>query len=208
MKHFVGLMILLGITVCGHYAILRAYARAESEHTSVAVLSMPEFIGDYEKIGEDAEVDEHVKKVLGTTAILMRDYGLPPNRRIQLTLVHSSSRRSLHFPEVCLVGAGWEIREQSACPVGFYFNAKKLVLVKGELRQAVLYWFKTEDEFTGNFFVNALFWVKRRIQFGSPASTMIKVTTVLGPEQNEEQAFQGLQDFAIKVTPVLRKQIP
>ena len=37
---------------------------------------------------------------------------------------------------------------------------------------------------------------------------MIKVSTVLRPGQSEERAFETLEDFAVKFTPILQERIP
>jgi len=208
MKHFIALVIILCMAAAGHLSIMRAHANASVALPQIQELDIPNRIGDYVQQGADAEIDDHVKRVLGTSMILIRDYAAPPQRHAQLTIVHSTSRRSLHFPEVCLVGGGWEIQTQATHPVGFFFDAKKLVLVNGDMRQLVLYWFKTGDQLTGNFFVNAYHWAKAQLRFGSPTSTMIKVATVLRPGQNEEVAFQQLEDFAIRFTPILQERIP
>ncbi len=208
MKHYAALVILLSLVAAAHLSILKAHANASAELPRIEHLDIPDRIGDYTQRGVDAEIEDHVKQVLGTSMILIRDYTAPPQKHVQLTIVHSTSRRSLHFPEVCLVGGGWEIQTQTTQPVGFFFDAKKLVLVNGDMRQLVLYWFKTGDELTGNFFVNAYHWAKAQLAFGSPTSTMVKAATVLRPGQSEERAFETLEDFAMKFTPILQERIP
>jgi EpsI family protein len=207
-RHYIALVSILALAAAGHLGILRAHKEASRALPEAEELDIPAQIADYTQRGADAEIDEHTQNVLGTSSILIRDYLAPPQKHVQLTLVHSTSRRSLHFPEVCLVGGGWEIQTQTTQPIGFFFDAKKLVLVNGERRQLVLYWFKTGDELTGNFFVNAFHWAKTQLAFGSPTSTMTKVSTVLQPGQSEEQAFATLEDFAIKFTPILQERIP
>lgn len=208
MKHYIALVLILCLAAAMHLSILRAHANARVALPAMTELDIPDHIGEYVKQGADVEVEDHVKQVLGTNMILIRNYAAPPQKHVQLTIVHSTSRRSLHFPEVCLVGGGWEIQTQTTHPVGFFFDAKKLVLVNGEMRQLVLYWFKTGDELTGNFFVNAFHWAKTRLMFGSPTSTMIKVSAILRPGQSPERAFETLEDFALKFTPVLQERVP
>lgn len=208
MRHYIGLVLILCMVAAAHVGIVRAQVKASEALPEITKLDIPDHIGEYVKRGADAEIEDHVKQVLGTSMILIRNYAAPPQKNVQLTIVHSTSRSSLHFPEVCLVGGGWEIQTQATHPVGFFFNAKKLVLVNGETRQLVLYWFKTGDELTGNFFVNAFHWAKTQLAFGSPTSTMIKVSTILRPGQSEEHAFETLEDFALKFTPILQERIP
>jgi EpsI family protein len=172
------------------------------------VLEMPERIGAYRQYGDEVPVSDHVKRVLQTSQIYIQNYVSREGWPVQLQLVHAgTTRRSLHFPEVCLVGQGWEIRDQKAVPVGFSFDARQLVLFKGDQYEAVLYWFKTGDRFTGNFFINSWYWTYEQLTFGIPSSTMIKLSTPLGG-RDEEAAFDMLESFAQKLAPVLMTRIP
>ena len=73
-------------------------------------------------------------------------------------------------------------------------------------RLAVIYWFKTGDMLTGNYFTNAWQWAKNQLSFGTATSAMVKVETPVG-SQGEDAAFGLLEDFASKLTPVLLDNI-
>lgn len=209
MKHFAALVVILSVVAAGHWSIRTAQARKGAEPLGDSVLRVPDMIGDYRQVGADHEISDHVKRVLGTSSILIRDYAAPSGSRVQLTIVHAgATRRSLHFPEVCLVGAGWEIREQTMSQVGILFSAKQLVLVSGEHTQAVLYWFKTGDRMTGNFFVNAYYWAVNQLTMGTPTSSMIKLSAMVPPGMPEERVFEALHDFAVRFAPVLQDYVP
>ena len=89
------------------------------------------------------------------------------------------------------MGDGWDIQEQTSYPVGILFTAKRLVLAKGNETEAVLYWFKTGDDFTGNFFLNALDWATEQFTHGAPTSAMIKLTMRVGPQGREGRVFHA-----------------
>ncbi|MDZ4858271.1 MAG: EpsI family protein, partial [Candidatus Hydrogenedentes bacterium] len=200
-------VVLLISVAAGHVRIVDAQSRANMDATAPIVLNIPSVIVDYTQAGDDYPVDERTREVLETSAILMREYRAPGGRRLLLSIVHAgSTRRSLHFPEVCLVGDGWEIVKQQEMPVGILFSAKQLVLVKGNSSEAVLYWFKTGDYVTGNYFDNAYQWAKNQITFGEPTSSMIKLTTPIGAA-GERAAFASLEDFAAKFAPVMYRSI-
>lgn len=207
-RHYAITLLLLLITAIAHESLRLAQVRAAGIDAPVGeVLDIPSRIGEYRSEGEDFEVSEGVRELLQTSHILIRNYQSKGGPPIQLTIVYAgTTRRSLHFPEVCLVGQGWEIREQTSDRVGFSFWAKRLSLVKGTREEAVLYWFKTGDELTGNFFLNSWHWARNQMRFGSPTSAMIKLSTpIVG--QSEEQAFGLLEDFALKFTPVLMSRV-
>lgn len=207
-KHYFAVGVLLIGTLLVHSAILNRQAEAGSAAPPESIQNIPKRIADYTQMGEDIEIDEYTLQVLETSSVLMRNYIGDRHWPLSLTIVYAgATRRSLHFPEVCLVGQGWEIREQATQQVGFLFTAKRLVLVNGGNQKAVLYWFKTGDKLTGNFFMNALHWTTNQIAFSTPTSAMFKVETPIGPG-GEEAAFALLEDFAIKFHPVLMEYVP
>lgn len=207
---FAVLMAALLAVMAGHFAILDAQAEAAREVPVETIISIPDRIGMFKQAGTDVEVEDKVKRALETSSILIRAYRSQGGWPVELTIVYAGkTRRSLHFPEICLTGGGWDIMKQESTPVGIQFQARRLVLVKGEQRQAVLYWFKTGDELTGNYFVNALYWARNQLTFGTPTSAMIKLTTPIekGP-RGEEAAFTLLETFAMQFTPMLRERVP
>ena len=207
MKHYVATFLCLLITAASHSAINHSHDVAARADPPQDILNIPAVVGTYRQVGEDIEIDERTIEILETSTILMRNYRGPKGWPIQLTIVYAgTTRRSMHFPEVCIVGQGWEIHEQTEMPVGFFFNASRLVLVKGEGKQALLYWFKTADEFTGNFFVNSWHWARSQLTRGTATSAMIKVSAPIG-NRDEESVFLLLEDFATKLTPILRERI-
>jgi len=203
MKRYIITIIILLITAISFASIQRAHSAAAAKKTPVNVFNIPSSVGDYTQFGDDVDPGEDIKEQLETSAILMRTYRAPTGRHVQLTIVYAgTTRRSLHFPEVCLVGQGWEIGEQSKMPVGFFFDASKLSLVKGERHDAALYWFKTRDNLTGNFFENSWHWACEQLTTGSAASAMIRISTPV-LNDGEESAFLLLEDFAVQLTHVL-----
>lgn len=203
------LVAIVAATTALHVQSVQAQERATAEAKAFEGLDIPEYIGNFKQMGVDEEIDDHVKAVLETSEILIRPYthaatGYP----VQLTIVYAgTTRRSLHFPEVCLVGAGWEVREQSADPINLDLTARRLILVKGETQQAVLYWFKTGDLLTGNFFLNAFEWAKNQLTGDASTSAMIKVAASFKPGY-EEEAFAILREYAASVSKVALERIP
>jgi EpsI family protein len=209
-KHAIAGFLILGITAALHVQITRAQDRAAEADPEYAYLEqLPATIGQYHQYGEDIDPGDEVRRILETSSILMRHYISPGGQPILLTIVYAGQkRRSLHFPEVCLVGQGWEVERAYTAPVGMEFRAKRLVIFHGNRREAVLYWFKTGDTFTGSPFLNALHWGKQQIQLGTPTSSMIKLSMPIGPgEQGEDQAFAKLDDLALRLAPILRNNI-
>jgi len=206
--HAVVTLVLLGLTLACHLTILHAHNQVALGRPDPKLLDIPATVGPYTQAGPDVETSEHVKELLQTNAILTRRYVSPGGWPVELTIVHTGmTRGSLHFPEVCLVGQGYEIREQYSAPVGFLFKGKRLVLFKGDNKQAVLYWFKTGDSLSGDYFLNTWRWIWGKLTFKDPSSSMIRLCTVVG-RQGEEASFRVLDDFAVQLVPILLDRIP
>jgi EpsI family protein len=120
-----------------------------------------------------------------------------------LTIVFAeNTRRSLHFPEVCFTGQGWETHGKAMMPVGAQFVGQRLTLQKGEARQAVIYWFQTVNNLTGSYFTNSYYWARDKLFGRSPSSMLVRVSTPIGGK-GEEAAYRLLNDFASGLAPVL-----
>ena len=200
-------IMLLAVTLSLHAAISHAHAEAARAQPDPNLLDIPSTIGPYKQVGADIDPGDRVREILQTSAILTRQYASPGGWPVELMIVHTGQTRgSLHFPEVCLAGQGWEVREQYSAPVGFLFTAKRLVIFRGDRSQAVLYWFKTGSQLTGNYFLNTLNWVLGKITFGEPSSSMIRLSTVIG-RQGDEVSFRVLEDFALQFEPILLEKV-
>ena len=203
----IALAVLLS-TAAVHWTIVVKRDRATTYLESNPDLNLPENIGYYRKIGEDIDPGDDVRAALETSSILMRYYAAPNGLPVLLTVVYAGQkRRSLHFPEVCLVGQGWEVEQAYTAPVGIEFEGKRLVIFRGDEEQAVLYWLKTGGRFTSSTFINALFWAREQLRFGTPTSSMIKLSMPIPPGQSEADAFSVLDEFATLLGPILLENI-
>lgn len=195
---------LLALTALAHRSLtgLQEEARA---HSDISLKEVPDGIAGFRKM-EEVVVDEHVLDLLDTPHVLMRNYASPAGVPVQLTIVYTGQNRSsLHFPEVCLTGQGWEVREQYSAPVGVLFVGRRLVLFKGEAEEAVLYWFKAGDFLTGSYFLNSVYWAREQLLFHGVGSMMVKVSTPVS-RRGTEHAFQTLNTFATGLAPILAEE--
>ncbi len=197
------ILLMVCVTAVLHVAIRQAQGRASVAGQAPASIEIPSLILEFRQAGPDIPVDESVRNSLETNAILMRTYVSPRGVPVALTTVYAGvTRRSLHFPEVCLTGQGWDVSEQTSVQVGMMFTGKRLILAKGKAREAVLYWFKTGQNFTGNYFLNSLYWARDTLLLRSPSTMMIRLGTPIGA-QGEAAAFRILEDFAVALAPTL-----
>ena len=196
-------VLLLLIPIAAAHLALHLAQDMSPSGTDTPLSAIPANILEFHQAGSDLPIDSHITELLETPDVLMRDYVSDRGIPVQLTVVRSgATRRSLHFPEVCLTGQGWEVREQYSAPVGVYFVGKRLIIFRGDSQLAVLYWFKTADYVTGSYFLNSAFWAKEQLMFRAPKSMMIRLSTPIGAS-GAETAFDRLDDFAQGLTPML-----
>lgn len=208
MIHYIAGIAILLASATIHWGINLKRDWAAAAGTATVSLDLPAQVGPYRQNGEDIDPGDVVRKALevGKSDILMRYYTAPNGAPILVTIVYAGQkRRSLHFPEVCLVGQGWEVEQSYSAPVGIEFEARRLVIFRGDDEQAVLYWLKTGKRFTSSTFMNAIYWAREQLFFGTPTSSMIKLSMPVLKQmgQDDEEAFAVLDDFASRLGPIL-----
>lgn len=206
-KHLIVLLILM-LTAIATIFIARAQNSVAQASSLPELLKIPSEILQFSQARPDSPVSASVRKTLETNTILMRDYVSSYGRPVNLTIVFAEkTRRSLHFPEVCFTGQGWETHGKSSIPVGIQFLGQGLTVQKGDSKKAVLYWFKTGDELTGNYYLNTFYWSADKLLLRNPSTMLIRLSTPVD-QQGEARAYQVLSDFASGLTPIIADTIP
>ncbi|MBX7255472.1 MAG: EpsI family protein [Candidatus Hydrogenedentes bacterium] len=208
MKRYLITFIMLLATAILHLTIRGAEANTAANSSPSDLFNLPSEILEFHQAGPDIPVSESIRQQLESNAILMRSYSSRSGGTILMTIVCAgTTRRSLHFPEVCFTGQGWETQDKAPIPVGVYFVGQGLTLQRGKSRQAVLYWFKTGNDFTGSYFVNSLCWVRDKLLLRNPSSMLIRLSIPVD-SSGEQKAFRMLNDFASSLAPILQDRIP
>ncbi len=220
------LVLLLAGTTIG---LCMAFPNAATDPATGMVMELPDRIpgcGTY----EPPVSDEEKKWLPGDTGIMKRMYypltsrdGEEARQRaILATLILSGTdRRSLHRPEVCLDGQGWEIwkREVETLAIGdgtldvmdFYLR-KKIHQQDGTLKQVrahYVYWWIGKSTSTASDFERILITVLDNMfrninnRWGYP-SVMVNVDTDAG-EGAEEEARQRAFEFIRQYAPMFQK---
>lgn len=119
-----------------------------------------------------------------------------------------------HSPEICLPGAGWEIawleRIDLAPEVGLAepFNLNRAVIQKGEVRMIGYYWFEQQGRHIAWDF-SAKFWLLwNGITTGRTDGALVRMLTVISPDETEEQAEKRLQSAFLETIGVIPEFIP
>ena len=206
-RHLVVLLILL-VTAIANVIIGKMQNSVAQASSLPELLNIPSQILEFRQARPDSPVPASIRKSLETNTILMRDYVSSYGRPVNLTIVYAEkTRRSLHFPEVCFTGQGWETHGKRSIPVGVQFLGQGLTVQKGDAKRAVLYWFKTGNELTGNYYMNTFYWSLDKLLLRNPSTMLIRLSTPVD-HQGEARAYRVLSDFASGLTPIIADTIP
>lgn len=124
------------------------------------------------------------------------------------------SRGGVHSPEICLPGAGWEIaalqRIDIAEEIGWAepFNINRAVIQKGMVRQLVYYWFDQKGRKVAWDFAAKAYLVVDGVRTGRTDGALVRLTTVIHPNETEADAELRLRSVLDEVLPLLPQYIP
>jgi len=121
---------------------------------------------------------------------------------------------SAHSPRSCIPGGGWRINslENHAIKGVKIGNVplivNRLVIAKGDVKQLVYYWFQERGRIVTNEYMMKwyLFWdalTKSRTD-----GALMRLTTVLEPGEDIQQADRMLEGFSRDISPILPEYVP
>jgi len=187
------------------------------------VMELPVIVGDY--FGKRGEISQAELDILPKdTEFARRLYDDSRGHQINCSIVLSGAeQRSIHRPEVCLVGQGWSIVGQENIPIplrsGHQLVGRKLTLERqaagqnGEhltVRAFYVYWFVGQNVATPSTFTRVFLssWdraVHNRSHRWAYVSLFSLVTDNLRPDGlNAGQTTAILLDFAKQVVPTFQ----
>jgi exosortase D (VPLPA-CTERM-specific) len=179
--------------------------------------SFPRELGDWRQVGVHEVLEPAVEQSLGAD-----DYHnvqlAAPGSDIPVGLFMAwyadQTDGGVHSPEICLPGAGWEIawleRSDIAPAIGESeeFMVNRAIIQKGETRMMVLYWFDQRGrriawDMAAKFYLMIDGMTTRRTD-----GAMLRLTTLIGPNESDAQAEARLLDVLKEMQPPLRRFIP
>ena len=176
--------------------------------------------------GRNVPLDPGVLLNLGATDTLQCQYlRADHTRSIELYIGYHATQireegggnegtNSIHPPAHCLPGSGWDIIDSRTVPIDLPGltqpdgKAKRLVIAKGSLRQLVYYWYQMGGRVVSEDYQKILFVGYDRATRGRTDGALVRFTTPLGREGDEEVVDAQLRDFARRVVPLLPRFVP
>lgn len=184
-------------------------------HGTVAVdrdgfVLFPRQIGEWRQEGPPRTLEASVASTLGAddyrSVLFERPGDAAPVEFFSAWYADQTGGNSIHSPEVCLPGGGWEIAwlERTKAP----FPMNKAIIQNGPTRMMVVYWFDQRGRKIA-WDIAAKYWVMvDSIREGRTDGALVRLTTVIRPDETDAAAEARLMAMVGDVTGVLPRFIP
>ncbi len=217
-------IVLAATLLCGAAAVVRAN-RPEQAPARVSFDQFPLQIGGWsgqlmppfdDKILKILNVDDYVNRVYYRAD---RASKTDPAAAGLYIGYYKSQRQgdSIHSPQNCLPGAGWEPVEQGLMTIPTAtaggptnISVNRYIIQKGLDKQLVLYWYQSHGRVVASEYWSKFFLVKDAVRLNRTDAALVRVIVPIanadenGPTQAEREAV----DFVKAMFPALPKYLP
>lgn len=178
----------------------------------------PRQIGEWRQDGAPRKLDPAVAQTLGAddyhSIMLMKQDATAPVEFFSAWYKSQTGGNSIHSPEVCLPGGGWEIawleRHDMADVLGMdgEFMANRAIIQKGTTRMMVYYWFEQRGRKLA-WDLAAKYWLMiDGILTGRTDGAIVRLTTAIDPDETEAEAEARLTEVMREVLETLPRFVP
>ncbi len=168
--------------------------------------------------GRAVTLDPKVEASLGADDYLSAYFRHPEEATgVDLFLSYYYSQidgRSIHAPEICLPGSGWEIFaidpvevDLSGARLGIV-TLNRAVIQKGLEKQLVYYWFEGRGRRMSHDFMTRFRTVADSVTMNRTDGGLVRVITPILPEETVAEADARARDFLLAVADRLHRFIP
>ena len=169
-------------------------------------------------------MDAEVLEALGATDYLICNYVRGDTHQVVNVYVgyHATqvreegggaSENSIHPPEHCLPGSGWDVIDAQVVPLtipgveGLPGEAKRFVIARGSARKLVYFWYQSRGRVIARSHEVILYRFWDRATLGRTDGSLVRLTVPLSsraPEDAEESLYNFANDFG----PLLADYLP
>jgi len=160
-------------------------------------------------------LDKETLDVLQADDILNREYVRNSGEHAMLFVAMFRSQRNgkvPHSPKNCLPGSGWVQQTTDTIHVDVPgrptpIEANRYVVAKGDNRAVVIYWYQSRERTVASEYWAKYFVIQDAIRYNRTDTSIIKVTTVVGPAGPQKSEEIGV-DLIRSTYPVLLEYLP
>jgi len=171
---------------------------------------VPKVVGGW--IGEDLPVEERALQVLRTQTVLLRRYSnKETGEEVSFLVIYAEgNREAFHPPIYCMTGAGSDVVAKDVRAVELPDGVIKVneLTFATERGMVILYnWYVAGELETENYGQQQLRIVLDQLLGRGGVGAMLRVSTVLGPEETKEDALARLERLMKVLIPALPKYL-
>jgi EpsI family protein len=119
---------------------------------------------------------------------------------------------SIHSPETCLPGSGWEFHEAGATviPVGgaSYMKVNRAFMVKPGMKELVYFWFPQRGRILTNAYQLKIYAFWDALTRQRTDGALVRIITPVDSNEQLQDAEARLKGFTKEVVPVLGEFLP
>jgi EpsI family protein len=202
------------LMLIGTVLLLRARGNADHNPPCEPLPQFPVTINGW--TGTDLPIDAETLEVLGAGDFLSRVYFQGPRTApVNLFIGYFPTQRTgqtIHSPRHCLPGAGWSFESSSyldlADETGKPHRVGEYVIVNGESRQFVIYWYQAHGRSVANEYMAKIYMVADAMRMNRTDGALIRVITPIASSEGTADARVRAEGFAMRIAPLLPRFIP
>ena len=209
-----GRFLIVVLLIMGTVAYLHSRSRPETLPARQPLNSFPFQLGSWS--GRDVPISEEALSVLGAGEFLLRIYQNPQERHyVDFFVAFFPSQRAgdtIHSPQNCLPGAGWEPLEAAKFhvpgPQDEDLIVNRYLIAKGLERQVVFYWYQAHGRVVASEYWAKYYLVADAIRMNRTDGALVRVVTPLDRYESVDQGQKRAMEFMGQILPGLGKYIP
>jgi EpsI family protein len=129
---------------------------------------------------------------------------------------YESQRKSesIHSPETCLPGSGWEFREAGAINIPLVksnlpsIKVNRALMIKPEANELVYFWFPTRGRILTNLYQLKIYTFWDALTRQRTDGALVRIITPIYQNEQMHDAEERLRGFTKEIVPVLEEFIP
>lgn len=167
--------------------------------------------------GHDIAIPQESLDILGKGVFLNRVYQAGSTSQpatVGLFIGYFPTQRSgqsIHSPQNCLPGAGWNFDRSGTTELHDVSGADRVgeyLISNGATRQEVLYWYRSHGSNIANDYAAKFHMLKDSILYGRTDAALIRVITPVVPGESVTAAHDRAVHFTEQLLPLLPAYIP